>query len=45
MRMEQLTVDHKLQDQHIIYHHSLGPFNIQGSDQFACVFASNNENN
>ena len=38
MRMEQLSVDHKLQYKNIIYDYCLGPYNIQGSEQFACVF-------
>ena len=40
-----MTVDHNKRNQHIIYDYTLGPYNIHGSDQFACVFASNYQNN
>ena len=45
MRMEQLAVDHKLQDKHEMYDYALGPYLIEGSETFACVFASINEEN
>lgn len=45
MKMEQLTVDHKLQDEHLVYDYALGPYMIEGSDTFACVFESIDEDN